>query len=782
MYCFNVYFFSNTLLLTCIFQLAFHSMHFKINDFSYNDSNGQVTKGQEKIQLTKIQKKLFDYFLAHPKTTLSKQTLMDEVWGRTVTENSIEKTLSKLRNIIEDNPLKPEILITHFGHGISFEGKVSCINEQESKTNESEKSNHKNQPKLLFALIALVLMALLWIFYPFNQKQQKPIMQSIAKNQRILVLPMEFKAGSVNQKDEKNINHLMQSELTQLDSEGVVLFNNEGVNNNKVLNKHWQIDNSLIFMQTRVSKNGAIYDAVVELSNGVNTLKKVKISATNLLDLATAQTQLISDLHQGVTIDKNNNKEPDKYLQALDFIENKKWQSAQKLLEEILDNNDKDFQARFSLAQVYYELKAFDKAIAQLQTLKSTSYYRNHSAQIELELTENFIRQDKHKKIIADLTAYLSSHLSIGKVKKAKIMQRLADAYVAVGNTAEALKFYKQSVLDINDKLFPEYFTRSYFGQARIANQVSTGKGVYELFSKALHYAKQENNIAHQATILDSLSVLLFHSNQWQKGLQLKRESIALMELIDDKSIAMGTGLGVLASYLLERGLFNEGREVVDRIKNIADEIKSDHLTLIYNHYDISLEMNAGNFDYCQREIDKEFALAKKINDFAMMLNNVFLQMELLLARKDTLNFLSIWQEKNKLFQQPGLERYQIFMDLYLARYYEMVGNDEKAIELIAKVSELAKQSSDFKFLSDAQVTLAKIYLQSNPQKALDILMALEQYNPNPNPYLEVKAKALAKLDKKTQALSLMMEAKAAYNEAWKPENQALLEELQQSI
>ncbi len=108
--------------------------------------------------------------------------------------------------------------------------------------------------------------------------------------------------------------------------------------------------------------------------------------------------------------------------------------------------------------------------------------------------------------------------------------------------------------------------------------------------------------------------------------------------------------------------------------------------------------MNAGNFDYCQRKIDKEFALAKKINDF--------------------------------------------------------------------------------RFLSDAQVILAKIYLQSVPQIALDILVALEQYDPNPNPYLEVKAKALAKMDKNTQALSLMIEAKAAYNEAWKPENQALLEEL----
>ena len=165
-----------------------------------------------------------------------------------------------------------------------------------------------------------------------------------------------------------------------------------------------------------------------------------------------------------------------------------------------------------------------------------------------------------------------------------------------------------------------------------------------------------------------------------------------------------------------------------------------------------------------------------------MLLNAIFLQMELLLAREDNENFKPIWDKYNKLFQNPGLQRYQIYMNLYLARHYQASKENTKAIALIAQVSEESLASHDYKFYTQAQDVLARVYLEQNPQKALDILENIEQYNPNPNPHLEIKARALKLLGRKVEALAVMINAKEAYNEAWKAENQALLDELQQSI
>ncbi len=755
-------------------------MQLKINNFSYDDSNGLVVKSVEEYKLTKIQRKLFNYFINHPNTTISKQTLMDEVWGRTVTENSIEKTLSKLRNVIEDNPLNPKILITHHGHGISFEGKI-VRNQEKNDTNQDLGVDTKVKRKFSFILPVLILVAgIVWFVFKQNTHESKPYpIEHLNKNQRLLMLPMVFDENT-NAADAKNINKLIKSTFNNLNSEGKVLFDDISQSANEALNKNWQIDNDLVMMQTRVKKHGEVYDAVIEITKGLKTVKTVKISAGSLIELSNAQNQFVANFHKGVGELFINNVDAEQLMQVKHYYDSKNWLKSKQILDDVLQNNDKNYQARLMLSQVYTQLSQYDKSLLQLKTLISTPFYKNNSAVIHMNIAQNYMFKNKFTQSVDELTGFLSQNQNVGELKKAKINIILADSYSYLGNAVDSLKFYKQAILNINDKLFPRLFAQSYYGQAKLLNNTSTGDDVYKLFEKSLYYAKLAHDIKDQAQILDSMSVLLFFNNQWQKGLDLKRQSISLMEINDDKSVAMGTGLGVLASYLIERGLFTEAREVIDRIATIAREIKSDHITLIYNFYDISLELNFNNFDYCQKELDKASALAKKTSNMGMLLNNVFLQMEILVARKDKVNFEAVWREKNKLFQNPGLERYQIYMDLYLARFYQQIHNNNEAIALINKISEQAKVSSDFKFYVDAQNVMAKIYQDSDPDKALEILTNIEQYNPNPNPYLEIKAQVLSNLGKKVEALAIMLEAKEAYNEAWKAENQGLLEQLQQ--
>ncbi len=753
-------------------------MHYKINDFSYDDSNGLVLKHVEKHTLTNIQKKLFNYFLKNPNVTISKQKLMDEVWGRTVTENSIEKTLSKLRNVIEEDPLNPEILITHFGHGISFEG---IIQETETETEKSKNQLQQSSSKKRLYLIPILLIGIALIGWFMLEKSVEPkirIIQSLSKEQRLLILPIAFE----NQDNEKSgINRLIKSTLNNLNSEGQVVFDESVKSSKEIMEKHWKIDQDLIMMQANVKKNGEVYDAVMELTNGFNLIKTVKISANTLPELAHAQIRFVADFHQGIYVG-NLTTPKQTFLKAQSLFDNNNFLKAKELLEQLLESSDKDYPARFLYAHTLFWLLDYKKGLVQLAMLKQTPYYQNNGAAVEILTADINMALGENVQIIDGLTSFLSNNLEIGQLKKSKIMIQLANANSAIGKNKDALKFFKQAIINLDEKYNPNIYALSYFGQARMANNISINTDVYKLYEKALYFAKLNNNIQYQAAILDAMSVILFYNNQWEKGLKIKRESIALVEIIDDKSESLGAGLGVLASYLIERGLYTEARTVVDRIGNIAREIKSDHLTLIYYHYDVSIELMLLNYDYCEGEIKKGYELATTTNNLGMLLNNVFLQMELMLARKDTLNFKAHWNERNKLFAQPGLDRYQIYMDLYLARYYKDIGDKDKTVALISKVSELAKQTGDMKFLTDAQNTLAQLFLKDNPEKSLAILNVIGQYNPNPNPYLEIKAQALNLVGRKIEALTKITEAKASYNEAWNPENQALLELLQSKV
>lgn len=764
-------------------------MRYKINDFSYDDSNGIVNKGQEEFQLTKIQKKLFNYFIEHPNITLSKQTLMDEVWGRTVTENSIEKTLSKLRNVIEDNPLTPQILITHHGHGISFEGKIENISPKEAieKIDKSGSAlqNVKNR-RLLYSILILGFIFFVWNYSPNKTSQTLavPQVQNLMKNQRLIILPMTFDDISNNTVQKKGLFEYVRTFFTDLDAEGQVLFDEKSQNSKDAMEKLWQIDQDLVMMQTDVVNNGEIYDAVIEFSKGMDTIKTVKISASSLDALAKAQIDVVAQFHNGVNLqesEENNSVINSDYLKSLALVKNKEYSKAKQLLTSLLTKEDKNHQARFLLSRVYYSLAQYKKSLIQLKTLQQTPYYDNHSAEIELLIADNYLAQNKAKEIITQLKDYLSRHLEISDVKRAKIKIKLAFAHMKVGENIDALRLFKQSELNLDKNLYPTLFADSYRGQAQIESLNSANEYVYNLYNQALELSKQGGDLIQQSKILDSMSYLLMHNNNWDEGLKLKKQSLALVELVGDKRAVAG-GLSVLADYLINRGLFTECRKVLKRLKKIADELNDDSLRLVYNHFNISLEMNYFRYDYCQTEIDKQFALAKKVNSLGYQLNTTFLQMELLLARKDTLNFLTKWKEHNELFEEPGLTRYKIYMDNYLARYYNEISEDQKAIELIARISESAKSVKDYRFLVYAQSTLAQVYMKSDPKKALEILLNLEQYEPNPNPHLELKAIALNLLGRKVEALAILIEAKQVFNEAWKAENEALLEELQQSL
>jgi tetratricopeptide (TPR) repeat protein len=192
--------------------------------------------------------------------------------------------------------------------------------------------------------------------------------------------------------------------------------------------------------------------------------------------------------------------------------------------------------------------------------------------------------------------------------------------------------------------------------------------------------------------------------------------------------------------------------------------------------------MNLFKFDEARNQINLQLQKAKLSNNIGMQLDNAFLEFELRLAQKDTLNFKQEWQERTQLIKDMGFERYQVYMDFYLARYYKQIGNNKQAIQIISKVSENAKNNNDIKILVDAQNQLAEIYTQTEPQTALDILKSIEQYKPDANPYLELKALALNKLGRKIEALNLLYQAKLVFHEAWKAENQLLLEQLEKEI
>ena len=249
----------------------------------------------------------------------------------------------------------------------------------------------------------------------------------------------------------------------------------------------------------------------------------------------------------------------------------------------------------------------------------------------------------------------------------------------------------------------------------------------------------------------------------------------------NDKN-SLGISLGTLVAILNLRGEFMQAQEVNERLGKIATETHFDTLQLHYLHYKAVLTMNHFDWISAQQIINEQLQLAQKVQNYGMQLNNAFLQLELILLKKDDKAFMPEWNKRQAQIKKLGFERYQVYMDLYLARYYALISDDKKAIELYKGVSEKALQSKDIKIYIDAQTRLAKVLLKTDVDATLQLLNNLEQHNPHPNPYLDLKAQALHKLGKNIEALSLLNQAKLVYHESWTAENQALLESIKKEI
>ena len=207
-------------------------MLFHINNLSYDDATGIILKNNKEYKLTKIQTKLFSYFICHPKQILSKETLMQEVWGRIVTENTINKFISALRSYIEDNPSKPEIIVTRFGHGLSFEGSITTQESLLIDNQANYKEKQKNYKPWVFVALMMgaVIVFLLWL----NLSQPNPPvlgMVNFADTKHVLVLPTDFNNVDVSDVQQIGLSELMQSTFNNTDSEGKMLFDQTNLGN-----------------------------------------------------------------------------------------------------------------------------------------------------------------------------------------------------------------------------------------------------------------------------------------------------------------------------------------------------------------------------------------------------------------------------------------------------------------------------------------------------------------------------------------------------------------------
>lgn len=85
----------------------------------------QVYKNGALLELTGAEYKLLCFFLRHPNAVLSKEQILDALWdceGNYIDSSALTVYIRRLRMKIEDDPGKPQMLLTVRGMGYKWNG------------------------------------------------------------------------------------------------------------------------------------------------------------------------------------------------------------------------------------------------------------------------------------------------------------------------------------------------------------------------------------------------------------------------------------------------------------------------------------------------------------------------------------------------------------------------------------------------------------------------------------------------------------------------------------
>jgi len=97
---------------------------YKFSDVEVNVRSNEVKRNGDVVDLSAKEFALLAYFIAHPVETLSRDRLLDAVWGyeNYPTTRTVDTHIVHLRQKLEPNPEEPRFILTVHGSGYKFVG------------------------------------------------------------------------------------------------------------------------------------------------------------------------------------------------------------------------------------------------------------------------------------------------------------------------------------------------------------------------------------------------------------------------------------------------------------------------------------------------------------------------------------------------------------------------------------------------------------------------------------------------------------------------------------
>jgi len=164
---------------------------YRFDDFLVDPDTWKLCRNGDEVHVEPIVLKLLIHLIAHRDRLVTRQELMDTVWGDTViSEAALSKAVARLRKALEDDSTTPHFLETVHSKGYRF---VAEVEEREGYLAPSQTTALRRGLLLgAAAIVVLGLLAVLWVRAPWDD----PRVEEIGS---LAVLPLSNLTGDLAQ-------------------------------------------------------------------------------------------------------------------------------------------------------------------------------------------------------------------------------------------------------------------------------------------------------------------------------------------------------------------------------------------------------------------------------------------------------------------------------------------------------------------------------------------------------------------------------------------------------
>ncbi len=186
---------------------------YRFDDFLVDPEAWRISRDGQEIHLEPLVLELLIYLIANRERLVTRQELMDTVWGDTViSESALTKAVARLRQALGDDSATHRYLETVRSRGYRFIAAVEEMERPDTPSGRTPASNNRRGTIVgVAAMIALVVLAVFWAREPEHGTSQAEAIGSLA------VLPLHNLTGDTEQDYYVDgLQDLLISELAQL--------------------------------------------------------------------------------------------------------------------------------------------------------------------------------------------------------------------------------------------------------------------------------------------------------------------------------------------------------------------------------------------------------------------------------------------------------------------------------------------------------------------------------------------------------------------------------------